>query len=185
MSIVPAQYRQQRDLALRIGRALGAQRFFHDVSYESRLIDSDAEIYQFYDENDIFSSSSSDDASSVIVSAGTMTTASSNMSDLSSVTMLRDADAIAVAATRTDDDEDEDDDDENEAWTVAAGLPTGVFTELTPCYNSLCNTRSGPCYSAICPKRQVRGATKRLERCADLDCSDNPLGGGLKVSMQT
>ncbi|KAI9015687.1 hypothetical protein CLU79DRAFT_707318 [Phycomyces nitens] len=38
-----------RRLALGIGRALGAQRFFHDVNYESRLVDSTAEIYQFDD----------------------------------------------------------------------------------------------------------------------------------------
>ncbi|KAI8142369.1 hypothetical protein BJV82DRAFT_516682 [Fennellomyces sp. T-0311] len=155
LSIIPAQYRQQRDLALRIGRALGAQRFFHDVNYESRLIDTDAEIYQFYDENDYFSSNSSDDTSSVIVSAGTMTTASSNMSDLSSVTMLRDGDAIAAAAAAGRTDIEDDDDEEAETWTTApaAGLPTGVFTELTQCYVPLCSTRPGPCYSAVCPKR--------------------------------
>ncbi|MCJ1276690.1 RHO1 GDP-GTP exchange protein 2 [Puttea exsequens] len=36
-----------RNLALLLGRALDAQKFFHDVTYEHRLRDSNAEIYQF------------------------------------------------------------------------------------------------------------------------------------------
>ena len=36
-----------RNLALLLGRALDAQKFFHDVTYDHRLRDSSAEIYQF------------------------------------------------------------------------------------------------------------------------------------------
>ncbi|KAK6085344.1 CNH domain-containing protein [Seiridium cupressi] len=36
-----------RNLALLLGRALDAQKFFHDVTYEHRLRDSQAEMYQF------------------------------------------------------------------------------------------------------------------------------------------
>ncbi|KAI9804541.1 MAG: hypothetical protein M1825_001440 [Sarcosagium campestre] len=36
-----------RNLALLLGRALDAQKFFHDVTYDHRLRDSNAEIYQF------------------------------------------------------------------------------------------------------------------------------------------
>lgn len=36
-----------RNLALLLGRALDAQKFFHDVTYEHRLRDAQAEIYQF------------------------------------------------------------------------------------------------------------------------------------------
>lgn len=36
-----------RNLALLLGRALDAQKFFHDVTYEHRLRDSAAEMYQF------------------------------------------------------------------------------------------------------------------------------------------
>ncbi|KAI8874788.1 hypothetical protein K501DRAFT_162659, partial [Backusella circina FSU 941] len=36
-----------RNLALLLGRALDAQRFFHDVNYEHRLRDSNEELYQF------------------------------------------------------------------------------------------------------------------------------------------
>ena len=38
-----------RNLALLLGRALDAQKFFHDVTYEHRLRDSPAELYQFND----------------------------------------------------------------------------------------------------------------------------------------
>nr|AFO85415.1 Rho guanyl nucleotide exchange factor [Claviceps paspali] len=38
-----------RNLALLLGRALDAQKFFHDVTYEHRLRDSQAEMYQFRD----------------------------------------------------------------------------------------------------------------------------------------
>ncbi|KAI8355080.1 CNH domain-containing protein [Choanephora cucurbitarum] len=36
-----------RNLALLVGRALDAQKFFHDVNYEHRLRDSSQELYQF------------------------------------------------------------------------------------------------------------------------------------------
>lgn len=36
-----------RNLALLVGRALDAQKFFHDVTYDHRLRDSTAELYQF------------------------------------------------------------------------------------------------------------------------------------------
>jgi hypothetical protein len=36
-----------RNLALLLGRALDAQKFFHDVTYEHRLRDSASEMYQF------------------------------------------------------------------------------------------------------------------------------------------
>lgn len=36
-----------RNLALLLGRALDAQKFFHDVTYDHRLRDSAAELYQF------------------------------------------------------------------------------------------------------------------------------------------
>ncbi|KAJ2956222.1 hypothetical protein NQZ79_g7884 [Umbelopsis isabellina] len=38
-----------RQHALRLGRALESQKLFHDVSYEHRLLDSDHELYQFHD----------------------------------------------------------------------------------------------------------------------------------------
>lgn len=40
-----------RSLALLLGRALDAQKFFHDVTYDHRLRDSHSEVYQFRDGN--------------------------------------------------------------------------------------------------------------------------------------
>ncbi|KAI5299821.1 Structural maintenance of chromosomes protein 2, partial [Ascosphaera pollenicola] len=39
-----------RNLALLLGRALDAQKFFHDVTYDHRLRDTPAELYQFREE---------------------------------------------------------------------------------------------------------------------------------------
>lgn len=41
---------QDRNLALLLGRALDAQKYFHDVTYDNRLRDSQNEIYQFDDD---------------------------------------------------------------------------------------------------------------------------------------
>ncbi|KAG0187123.1 RHO1 GDP-GTP exchange protein 2 [Apophysomyces sp. BC1034] len=116
-----------RLLALRLGRALGAQRFFHDVNYESRLVDSCTEIYQFDDRamhclNE-----------SPMISPGTMTTSSSSVSDF----FMENA---SVATSQNDLDQSDE------------SLPIGVFTELTHCYSSTCHG-SKPCYSYTCPKR--------------------------------
>lgn len=145
-----------RDVALRLGIALGAQRFFHDVNYENRLVDSASEIYQFHDDrvrpayyiHGTHSSTSSSSADTYI-SAGTMTTTSTAASD------------------------DDDDDDGDELQHIppssvgAIGtpsthierdesdlLPNGVFTELTYCYVPTCIDKN-PCYSYSCPKREV------------------------------
>ncbi|KAI7896137.1 CNH domain-containing protein [Mucor mucedo] len=40
-----------RNLALLLGRALDAQKFFHDVNYEHRLRDSSQELYQFKEDH--------------------------------------------------------------------------------------------------------------------------------------
>ncbi|KAI9321866.1 CNH domain-containing protein [Dichotomocladium elegans] len=58
---------RQRDLAHKLGIALSDHRIFHDVNFESRLIDSVGEIYQYYDVHDIYAVDGSD--SSIIVSA--------------------------------------------------------------------------------------------------------------------
>ncbi|KAF7731444.1 RHO1 GDP-GTP exchange protein 2 [Apophysomyces ossiformis] len=113
--------------ALRLGRALGVQRLFHDVNYESRLIDSCTEIYQFDDRamhcvNE-----------SPMMSPGTMTTSSSSVSDF----FMENA---SVTTSHHDSDTSDD------------SLPNGVFTELTHCYSPACHGKK-PCYSYTCPKR--------------------------------
>ncbi|KAG2217206.1 hypothetical protein INT45_011644, partial [Circinella minor] len=62
---------RDRTLAVRVGRALGSQQLFHDVSYERRLVDSSFEIYQF-DDRVLISSAGQDTGS-----PGSMTMSSS------------------------------------------------------------------------------------------------------------
>ncbi|KAI6117465.1 CNH domain-containing protein [Pisolithus croceorrhizus] len=50
-----------RNLALLLGRALDAQKFFHDVTYDHRLRDSAAELYQFRTTLSPFGSESMDE----------------------------------------------------------------------------------------------------------------------------
>ncbi|KAG1746612.1 CNH domain-containing protein [Suillus paluster] len=50
-----------RNLALLLGRALDAQKFFHDVTYDHRLRDSAAELYQFRTKLSPFGSESVDE----------------------------------------------------------------------------------------------------------------------------
>ncbi|KAL0095975.1 hypothetical protein J3Q64DRAFT_1705606 [Phycomyces blakesleeanus] len=117
-----------RWVALRLGRALGAQRFFHDVNYESRLVDSTTEIYQFDYRVCHYGASESP-----MASPGTLTTSSSSASDF-----FNENASVATSLLELTDQYD--------------GLPNGVFTELTHCYSSTCHG-SQPCYSYTCPKR--------------------------------
>ncbi|KAF9240727.1 CNH domain-containing protein [Melanogaster broomeanus] len=50
-----------RNLALLLGRALDAQKFFHDVTYDHRLRDSAAELYQFRTKLSPFGSESAEE----------------------------------------------------------------------------------------------------------------------------
>ena len=52
-----------RNLALLLGRALDAQKFFHDVTYDHRLRDSLNELYQFHRMPSIMASDTFDEAS--------------------------------------------------------------------------------------------------------------------------
>lgn len=139
-----------RKLALRVGRALEAQRFFHDVNYENRLVDDIIEIYQF---NELlfhgFNNSSSDSS------------ASSGFNTAYSVTSTIISDYY----------DDEEEDDEHSTTTTATTataanqdqhrqqgdeiiLPNGVYTELTHCYTPTCSNNLYPCYSYTCPKKE-------------------------------
>ncbi|KAL0095349.1 hypothetical protein J3Q64DRAFT_1693853 [Phycomyces blakesleeanus] len=113
-----------RRLALGIGRALGAQRFFHDVNYESRLVDSTLEIYQFDDYVLHYANKTDGHISgngSVITSPGTMTTASSIFSE-----SLRDDESVTIFHDAQMDLE-------------TTEFPTGVFTGLTHCFVPTCD----------------------------------------------
>ncbi|CCO29198.1 Rho1 guanine nucleotide exchange factor 1 [Rhizoctonia solani AG-1 IB] len=120
-----------RNLALLLGRALDAQKFFHDVTYDHRLRDSPAEIYQFSGPRTVSSwEVEREDGDSTPIRPGLLSPAQGSGSGTGSVN------------TGANANEEED--------TIP--LPSGVFTLLTDCYSPTCS-RDKVCYSLGCPRR--------------------------------
>lgn len=165
-----------RNLALLLGRALDAQKFFHDVTYDHRLRDSAAELYQFRTKLNPFVS-------------GELVTANVDLDNddaegKSPVQGKLDG-SRAVSAVSTG--HGSSDSHEKDSSPTTAGpeprvskgtesidelpLPSGVFTLLTDCYSPTC-TRDQLCYSIACPRR--------LEQQARLNMKPQP---GLKKQI--
>ncbi|RCH89004.1 RHO1 GDP-GTP exchange protein 2, partial [Rhizopus stolonifer] len=141
-----------RQLALRVGRALEMQRFFHDVNYEKRLIDDIIEIYQF---NELLFHTNHESS----------TTHSSSNTDQSTTLTSHSVTSTIINSYTSDDDDFDEDDDHNSLSTETTTathspnlqkelLPNGVYTELTHCYTPTCYDNVYPCYSYTCPKRE-------------------------------
>lgn len=151
-----------RNLALLLGRALDAQKFFHDVTYDHRLRDSPNELYQFRvrltspfgSDGDAYHGDGFKTPPSQLEVPSTGPTRDNSLS-----TLQDGAKTVDLAA-----DNAVIEDDEN-------ALPTGVFTLLTDCYSPTC-TRDRLCYSIACPRR--------LEQQARLNMKPQP---GLKRSI--
>jgi hypothetical protein len=153
-----------RNLALLLGRALDAQKFFHDVTYAHRLRDTDKEVYQFKERlvapfmNDsaVMDSPSSDHLGLATrppsQGSGTIRNpyrqnildspvqASDSQGSLFGSTTPKPSQVTSGATVVPGDDTDDDD------------LPNGVFTLLTECYSPTCS-REQLCYSINCPRR--------------------------------
>ncbi|KAG8818967.1 RHO1 GDP-GTP exchange protein 2, partial [Serendipita sp. 399] len=168
-----------RSLALLLGRALDAQKFFHDVTYEHRLRDNPAEIYQFrgnigsmlsadgnghrgvghmrgdstsMSPNNSFSGSSHRPSVSKSSTIDAYSSASTSTTQQGYYTMNHQqggTDATIVPGTSAAMHEAEE---QGMNEIEAVDLPTGVFTMLTECYSSTC-TRDHLCYSITCPRR--------------------------------
>lgn len=168
-----------RNLALLLGRALDAQKFFHDVTYDHRLRDSPNEVYQFKerlataganftlpagqlahggDPNSIAQHPHAPNSAAALAQAA----GEANKVPAAAAPAGSGADGTAAAAAAA-------------AATAAAEeeleLPTGVFTLLTDCYSPTC-TRDRLCYSIACPRR--------LEQQARLNLKREGLSGGLE-----
>lgn len=115
-----------RAVALRVGRALESQRFFHDVNYENRLVDEIIEIYQF---NELLFRTYSDSTASFSATS----------------TVISDYDE--------DDDESSSTTQQQQQQEDEILLPNGIYIELTHCYTPTCNNIY-PCYSYTCPKKE-------------------------------
>ncbi|CBQ68526.1 probable to GDP/GTP exchange factor Rom2p [Sporisorium reilianum SRZ2] len=166
-----------RNLALLLGRALDAQKFFHDVTYDHRLRDSASEIYQFkvrvptsgfgvedgFDESrrssgaPVPSRGNSGSSFGPTSSMTSMTSSKQTAPTTHSPAATTPATSIYNGIPSGSAIEDDDDDD---------ALPTGVFTLLTDCYSPTCS-RDRLCYSIACPRR--------LEQQARLNMKPQPV----------
>ncbi|BGP12283.1 hypothetical protein JCM10213_000021 [Rhodosporidiobolus nylandii] len=152
-----------RNLALLLGRALDAQKFFHDVTYDHRLRDSPNEIYQFRER--IAAHLELELAAPEGALAGEMAqsphepgsaAARAQAAGLAAAEAARRGSVPSSSATPPS------------AAAGAAGqeedeLPSGVFTLLTDCYSPTC-TRDRLCYSIACPRRLEQQARLNLKR---------------------
>ena len=155
-----------RNLALLLGRALDAQKYFHDVTYDHRLRDNPNEVYRFRERlaapfisDEVTDSPSSEHVglhrnasarptpSRYTSETGSIQTSESNMSFFntpatSSTSLVSPKLAKLSSVTSLPNQMDDTDDD----------MPSGVFTLLTDCYSPTCS-RENLCYSINCPRR--------------------------------
>lgn len=148
-----------RNLALLLGRALDAQKFFHDVTYDHRLRDSAAELYQFRTKLNPFVS-------------GELPTNFGEREDDGDMKAERPSlhheDSQGSGPFGQGSNDSHGDTQDKDASPVVEipephgrqgsesidemPLPSGVFTLLTDCYSPTC-TRDQLCYSIACPRR--------------------------------
>lgn len=111
-----------RTLALLVGRALYAQKFFHDVNYEHRLRDSNQELYQYREHLQLPYADQQDEES-----------------DRPPESPFPDDETVVLPLSAEPVDHQD------------VAYPNGVFTLLTKCYSPTC-TKDSPCYSISCPR---------------------------------
>lgn len=133
-------------MALRLGRALGAQRLFHDVTYELPLMDSSSEIYQF--NTRIVSHPRHESESAESMNTGNSVSRSSS-SRVSIVAKARnDEDAVDRRSLLRG--------NGGTTGSMLDEFPSGVFTPFTRCYSPTCSISRQPCYSPLCPRMMVQ-----------------------------
>ena len=176
-----------RNLALLLGRALDAQKFFHAVTYDHRLRDNANDLYQFrtvvaspFNSGELEEEEGTvKTASSPLLSQGSECASVAVLTDQSSPTPSGESDSgfgdLIEGSTRTPSPSQFTQSDVRRAnanvATDDAPLPTGVFTLLTDCYSPTCS-RDRLCYSIACPRR--------LEQQARLNMKPQP---GLKKQI--
>lgn len=146
-----------RNLALLLGRALDAQKFFHDVTYDHRLRDSPYELYHF---RTALPTLSGELANGEASSGGPVGQSDSGSGEGNSQTQRDDTSTSQITVPNP-----------SAMSADEVPLPSGVFTLLTDCYSPTCS-RDSLCYSIACPRR--------LEQQARLNMKPQP---GLKRSI--
>ncbi|KAF5383621.1 hypothetical protein D9615_003552 [Tricholomella constricta] len=146
-----------RNLALLLGRALDAQKFFHDVTYDHRLRDSANELYQFRTKlPSPFVSGELPDSEGTTPTHqngkelpspfGAESSAEVVLSRVAQLILQEKNDASPIGQpvqTRPR---------QGSVTSDDIPLPSGVFTLLTDCYSPTCS-RDQLCYSIACPRR--------------------------------
>ncbi|AGO10925.1 AaceriAFR585Wp [[Ashbya] aceris (nom. inval.)] len=164
-----------RNLALLLGRALDAQKLFHDVVYEHRLRDSPNEVYEFTGNSRIIGGTGSMDAAAAAVSMYAMDAGSTDPTLLKSANSVLNNQHASVCTTSTlysstsTNSDPQFLNDQVDPDTLHG--VNGVFTLLAECYSATC-TRDKLCYSISCPRR--------LEQQARLNLKPN---GGLQRNI--
>ncbi|KAA1469046.1 CNH-domain-containing protein [Dentipellis sp. KUC8613] len=163
-----------RNLALLLGRALDAQKWFHAVTYDHRLRDNAGDLYQFRT-----------GVVSPFVSAETVQVHVQGDAARDKALPVRPGSAVTHNSESPSNEPSTESDGKDAAPRESpspppapAGaaaeeepLPTGVFTLLTDCYSPTCS-RDQLCYSITCPRR--------LEQQARLNMKPQPgLSSGL------
>ncbi|KAF7356346.1 Rho guanyl-nucleotide exchange factor [Mycena venus] len=139
-----------RNLALLLGRALDAQKFFHDVTYDHRLRDSVVELYQFRTKLP-----SPFGSGELAVGAGGKEGGENLLGAPPPQGGVLSPDSFDTpvgldAGVEKGTEEDE------------APLPSGVFTLLADCYSPTCS-RDQLCYSIACPRRLEQQARLNMK----------------------
>jgi RHO1 GDP-GTP exchange protein 1/2 len=148
-----------RNLALLLGRALDAQKFFHDVTYDHRLRDGATELYQFRTK-----------LPSPFVSGELHTEDGRNENGRSGKKPSVDLSSFNLHTVADTDIQDKDDMSRpphtrprrSSITSDEVPLPSGVFTLLTDCYSPTCS-RDQLCYSIACPRRMEQQARLNIK----------------------
>ncbi|KAI0738597.1 CNH-domain-containing protein [Daedaleopsis nitida] len=168
-----------RNLALLLGRALDAQKFFHAVTYDHRLRDSSHDLYQF--RTKLPSPFVSGELTHVPHEHEELLKALEQPQPLLGGAEGGDSTNKESPSPSAEDDQEKKDGSRPDspapsvnpsspvtrprAGSISsddAPLPTGVFTLLTDCYSPTC-TRDQLCYSIACPRRLEQQARLNMK----------------------
>lgn len=156
-----------RNLALLLGRALDAQKFFHAVTYDHRLRDNANDLYQFrtvvaspFSSGELEEEGTVKATAAPLLNQGSEHTSAAVLTAQGSPTPSGESDSgfgdLIDASTRAPSPSQLTQSDtcrtNANVATDDAPLPTGVFTLLTDCYSPTCS-RDRLCYSIACPRR--------------------------------
>lgn len=149
-----------RNLALLMGRALDAQKFFHDVTYNHRLRDSNSEVYaftrvfsdvEFYADENGHPGLHRDPSMSQLPSLSNAPYPTSPLIGVPASPIEENSGSFTNLNKIG----------QEQVFPEQTGV-NGVFTILSECYSPTC-TRNRLCYSIACPRRLEQQARLNLK----------------------